>query len=146
MRARYGWERKTIPFSRTEIHHPDGYRMDAAGFVSMCFKIPLTAPGSWGGLNTVNMLTDGWFYPIQPHDLKPGDVMGQLGEESLDYDGGTVVVFEKWLNDDPTLGVALTWEHLAHVSPGPDQRGRPINYRWNAYRYRYITDEEQLSV
>lgn len=140
MRAKFGWERKSVTFSRTQIHQPDGYRQDAAGFICMCFDIPLHAPGSWGGLNTINMATDGWFYEIPSHDLLPGDVIGYLGVGAEEYDGGTCVIFEKWLNDDPTLGVALTWEHLSHVSPGPDQRGRPIDYRWHAYRYVGITD------
>ena len=146
MRAKYGWDRKTVPFSRTELHKPDNYRQDAAGFISMCFKIPLDAPGSWGGLNTVNLFTDGWFYEIQPHDLAPGDVVGYLGKDSIDVDGGTAVVFEKWLNDDQSLGLALTWEHLAVTSPGPDQRARPIDFRWHAYRYAGITDSISIDA
>lgn len=146
MRAKYGWERKSVPFSGTTLHRPDNYRTDAAGFISMCYKIPLDAPGSWGGLNTVNMLLDGWFYEIQPHDLAPGDVIGYLGKGSIDSDGGTVVLFEKWLNDDQSLGIALTWEHLAVTSPGPDQRARPIDFRWHAYRYSAITDVTQLEA
>lgn len=146
MRAKFGWERRTVPFSRNGLHLPDNYRQDAAGYVSMCFDIPLDAPGSWGGLNTVNMLTDGWFYEIEAHELKPGDVIGYLGKDSIDADGGLVVVFEKWLNDDPSLAHALTWEHLAVTNPGPDQRARPIDYRWHAYRYVAITDLERLAA
>ena len=136
-RARYGWPRRTIPFNRTAIHQPSGYRTDPAGFVSMCYNIP---PDAHGGPNVVTLLTQGWMREIPLSELHKGDAVGYLGPDALDADGGLIVIFEKWLNDDPSMKIALTWEHLAVVGTGLDQRARPVDFRWHAYRYSYITE------
>lgn len=143
LRGRYGWPTGTVPFSKTQFHQPDGYRQDAAGFLSMCWKIPLHAHHSWGGLSTVTLLTDGWVSEIDTTDLKPGDAIGFCGPGSIDADGGVILLFEGWLNDDPTLGYALTWEQLPDASPGPVRRARPVNFRWHAYRFRDIVDDQK---
>lgn len=137
IRAKYGWPRKTVPFHRTALHQPSGYRCDGAGFVAMAYDIP---PDIHGGPNVVTLLTQGWMREIPLDDLRPGDAIGYLGPDALDADGGLIVLFEKWLNNDPGLKVALTWEQLAVVGIGPDQRARPVDFRWHAYRYAYITD------
>lgn len=141
LRAKYGWPKKTVPFAHGAFHSPDGYQTNAAGYVSMCWDIPLDAPHSRGGMSIVSLLTDNWCHEIKPSDLKPGDAIGYLGPEAVDSDGGTVVIFEKWLNDDPSLGVALTWDHLPVVGAGPDRRAHPVDFRWHAYRYRHIIDD-----
>ena len=140
LRAKYGWERKTVPFHQMVIHQPSGYRTDAAGYISMCYDIPLDAPHSLNGMTVVTLYTDGWFYEIPRHELKAGDALGYLGPGSVDPDGGTIVVFEKWLNDDPGLGVAVTWEHLPSVGIGPDQRARSLTPKWHAYRYKHLEE------
>lgn len=140
LRAKYGWPRKSVKFNPTGIHQPDGYRTNAAGYVSMCYAIPRDSRASQGGLTTVTLLTDGWFNEIDLVDLKPGDLVGYLGPDSIDADGGVAVIFEKWINDNPDLRTALTWEHLPVVGTGPDQRARPIDFRWHAYRFRDIED------
>lgn len=136
LRAKYGWPRKTVPFNRVGIHPPSGYRTDAPGYVSMCWDIPLDAPHSLGGMSTVTLLTDGWCREITRQEVLPGDAVGYLGPESLDADGGVVMIFEKWLTGD----TALTWEHLPAMGMGPDQRARPIDHRWHCYRFRHVID------
>jgi hypothetical protein len=139
LRARFGWGRKSVPFHRGAVHLPDGYRTDGPGYASMCFGIP---PDSRGGPNAVTLLTQGWMTEIDPSDLRPGDAIGYLGPDALDADGGVIVIFEKWVNDDPNTKTALTWEHLAVVGDGPDQRARPVDFRWHAYRYKHIVEED----
>lgn len=141
LRAKYGWARKTVTFDQNTFHQPDGYRTNAPGFVSMCWDIPLNAPRSMGGMNTVSLLSEGWCKEIKVPDLLPGDAIGYLGPQSDDGDGGFIVIFEKWLDDNPSLGVALTWDLHRGVSPGPDQRGRSRDLRWHAYRRTDIIDE-----
>ena len=87
------------------------------------------------------MEIDGWAHEIQPHDLKPGDALGYIGADAVDADGGFIVIFHRWLDNNPELRVAVTWEFSANVSPGPDQRARPVDFRWHAYRFRDIIDE-----
>lgn len=140
LRGRYGWPQGTVPFSKSDFHQPDGYRTDAAGFLSMCWDIPLTATHSWGGMSTVTLLTEGWVKEIKGDELLPGDAIGFCGPGSMDSDGGVILLFEGWLNDNPDLGYALTWEMLPATSPGPGRRARPFDFRWHAYRFRDIID------
>lgn len=141
MRARYGWPTATVPFSKVNFHQPDGYRCDAAGFVSMCWDIPLNVTHSYGGMSTVSLESDGWAYEIQPLELKAGDAIGYLGRDSVDADGGVIVIFESWLNGDPNTMYAMTYEQLPQNSPGPVYRARPYDRKWHCYRFRDIVDD-----
>jgi hypothetical protein len=105
----------------------------------MCYDIP---PDRHGGPNVVTMLTQGWMYEIERQELLPGDAVGFIGPDAVDTDGGILVIFEKWLNSDPGSGIALTWEHLAVVGMGPDQRARPVDFKWHCYRYKHIRDDD----
>lgn len=136
IRAKYGWPRKSVHLDQTKFHQPDGYRMDPAGYVSMCWDIPLTAPKSVGGMTTVTLLTEGWAKEIAHRDLQPGDAIGYLGTDSVDGTGGLIVIFDSWVEP----GTALTWEFHRIVDPGPDQRSRPVDFRWHAYRFRDIVN------
>lgn len=141
LRAKYGWPTETVPFDKATFHS-SGYRQDAAGYVSMCYGIPLHVLHSWGGLSTVTLLTDGWLKEIRVTDLRPGDAIGYCGPGSIDSDGGTVVIFESFLNNDISLGYALVWQQLPDASPGPARRARPLDFRrWHAYRYKDIVDD-----
>jgi hypothetical protein len=146
LRMRYGWEIGTVPFSKVNFHQPDGYRSDPAGYACMCWDIPLHVPHSWGGLSTVSLLEDGWVTEIEHGELKLGDAIGLLGRESVDADGGVVVMFERWLNDDRTLGYAICWQQLKDTSPGPARRARPIDFRWHAYRFKDIVDDVEAGI
>lgn len=140
-RAKYGWPRKSVPFDQNAFHQPDGYRQNAAGFVSMCWDIPLTSPRNTGGPNIVTLATDGYAIEIDRDELKPGDAIGYLGPDAIDADGGVIVLFDRWLNAEQKL--AATWDHLPVVGLGPDQRGWNVDFRWHAYRYRDIIDDDQ---
>jgi hypothetical protein len=140
VRGQYGWELGTVPFSKTEFHQPDGYRQDAAGFISMCYDIPLHASHSWGGMSVVTLLTDGWMEEIKSEELRPGDAIGHLGPYAMDADGGVISLFEGWLNNDPNLGYALVYEQLPSGNPGPQRKARPFDFRWHAYRLKGIID------
>lgn len=139
VRAKYGWPRKSVPFDKQVLHQPDGYRTNAPGFISMCYDIPISMR-NWGGANIVTLLTDGWMYEIDPNDLRPGDALGYLGPDAMDSDDGVIVLFEKWLTEDPNYKLALTWAHLPVVGMGPDIRGQSISFKWHAYRYKHIVD------
>ncbi|WP_412542614.1 hypothetical protein R8Z50_09015 [Longispora sp. K20-0274] len=64
-RAATLWPTGSVPYSQDHLHPGTGYRQDCSGFVSMCWVIPLGADGSWGGMNTVSLVTDGWMSPIE---------------------------------------------------------------------------------
>lgn len=141
---RYGWPVGTVPFSKTEFHSPDGYRMDPAGYACMCWDVPLHVRHSWGGLSTVSLLEDGWVTEIEQPDLKLGDAVGFLGQGSVDADGGLIVMFERWLNNDRSLGYAICWQQLKDTAPGPARRARPLDFRWHAYRFNDIVDDDVI--
>lgn len=142
IRARYGWPQGTVDFNKTGFHPGDGYRTDAAGYLSMCWDIPLHVPHSWGGLSTISLEADGWASEINPLQMRPGDGLGLLGPGSVGPDGGTIVLFEGWLNNDHTTGYLYCWQMLPDTSPGPVRRIRPYDrHKWHSYRFRDIVDE-----
>jgi len=142
IRAKYGWDMGAVEFSRSTRHPGDGYFQNMSGYVSMCWNIP-QGPTSQGGLDTVRLATEGWVWEIQPQELKMGDAMGLCGPTSADGQGGTLVIFERWRNDDMynNGNVAVVWEMPADDRLGPIQRARPYDPRWHYYRYRDIVDE-----
>lgn len=141
VRAKYGWPRRTVPFNVRGFHTPSGYTTSAAGYVSMCYDIPISMR-HWGGANVITLLSDGFMKEIKPDELLPGDAIGYLGSDAMDGDGGVIVIFDRWLNNDPVTRMALTWAHLPTMQLGPDLRGIPVNYKWKAYRYVHILDQD----
>lgn len=143
-RASTFWPIGTVPYSQAAIHTPTGYRQDCSGYVSMCWGIPPNAaPGGWGGLNTVTLVTGGWMKEIPPADLRPGDAVGVCGP-GTGGDNGHIVIFEKWLNQDPNDDHYWLFEQ-AGGQRGPEHR--VVNYPydantpgWKAWRFRDITD------
>ena len=141
-RARYKWPQKSVTFSKTDFH-PSGYLCSAPGYVSMCWGIPKHAPRFYGGMSTLAMDSDGWAYEIDPKDMKPGDALGLIGPGSVGTDGGNIVIFEGWLNDDYMSNYAICWEMLPDASPGPVRRARPYDgSRWHSYRYKDVVETE----
>lgn len=141
-RAATLWPAGTVPYSQTQIQQPTGYRQDCSGFASMCWAIPLDS-GSYGGENTVTLVTEGWMSEIAPADLQPGDAVGICGPGSAG-DSGHIVLFEKWLNDIDSDDHYWMWEQAGGQS-GPVHR--VVNYpyggptgSWKAYRFRDISD------
>jgi hypothetical protein len=130
LRAKYGWPTETVPFSNSNFHAPDGYRTNGAGFVSMCWDLPSFG----GGPSTVELLK--YATEIEVRDLQPGDAVGYFGPDSLDTDGGSAAIFEKWAES-----YAIVWQQLPDASPGPARRARPVDYRkWHAYQLTGIVD------
>lgn len=139
-RARYGWPQGSVEFSKTDLH-PSGYLRNASGYVSMCWDIPGGTLGFYGGLSTLALDAYGWAIEVPPLEMKPGDALGHLGPGSVGTDGGTVVIFESWLNDDYALNYFICWEMLPGSSPGPSRRVRPYDHnRWHSYRFRDVVD------
>lgn len=143
-RAASMWPANGVPYSQDTIHQPTGYRQDCSGFVSMCWAIPPNAaPGGWGGLSTVTLVTGGWMYEISPSDLRPGDAVGICGPGSAG-DDGHIVLFERWASDAENESAYWMYEQ-AGGRKGPVHRvveypyGGPYG-AWRAYRFRDITD------
>ena len=143
-RASTLWKAGTVPYSQNAIEPRTGYRQDCSGFVSMCWGIPANAaPGGWGGLNTVTLVSGGWMHEIPPADLRPGDAVGICGPGSAG-DAGHIVIFERWVNDDPNNDDYWLWEQAGGRS-GPTRRVLTYPYggpwgQWKAYRFRDISD------
>lgn len=138
-RAQSIWPYGSVPYSQSEIHRPDGYRQDCSGYVSMCWAIPLNVPGSWGGLNTVSLVTNGWMYEIQPDDLKLGDAIGKCGPGTAG-DAGHVQIFVAWLNQDPNDSHYYCLEQAGGGS-GPKKRLHDWPAGYKAYRFKGIVDD-----
>lgn len=142
-RAATMWPKNSVMYSQSVIH-PNGYRQDCSGFVSMCWGIPPNENGGWGGQNTVTLVTRGYMYEIPLNDLKPGDAVGICGPNT-GGDGGHIVLFDRWYNQDPNNDDYYLWEQ-AGGQRGPVYRkttypyGGPIG-PWRAYRFKDIVDD-----
>lgn len=144
LRARYGWPVGTLPYSNSELHPKSNYRLNSAGFVSMCYGIPSRTPETWGGASIVTLLTQKWVEEIPLAKLQPGDCIGFLGTDAMDSDGGVILLFEKMLEDRGS-NYALVWQHLPATAPGPVRRAQVIDFRWHGYRFRNIVEDKQSS-
>jgi len=113
----------------------DGYRTDCSGFVSMCWNIPPSENGGWGGHSTVTLVTEGYMYPISESELKPGDAIGRCGPGTggaaghimlvVGYKPGAISIAEQ-----SGAGWGPIWRTLSRM---------PDGYR--AWRYRGIKDD-----
>lgn len=142
-RAREMWRPGTVPYSQNTIHQPTGYRQDCSGFVSMCWGIPPSAAGGWGGQSTVTLVTQGWMREIRPTDLMPGDAVGICGPGSAG-DDGHIVLFERWASAAENESAYWMYEQ-AGGRAGPVHRAVEYPYggptgAWRAYRFRDIID------
>lgn len=133
------WPMGSVPYSQSTMHQPDGYRADCSGYVSGCWGIPLNAPNSWGGQNTVTLVTDGWMHEIAINDLKPGDAIGLCGVGTAG-NGGHVQIFGSWLNNIPNDNRHYIYEQ-AGGRPGPTRRLVDWTGGYRAYRFRDIADD-----
>lgn len=138
-RAQTVWPNGSVPYSQAAIHRPDGYRQDCSGYLSMSWGIPLDAPGSWGGMNTVSLVTDGWMYEINPNELKPGDAIGMCGP-GTSGDSGHVQLFIGWLNHDPNDSHYYCLEQ-AGGGWGPRKKLHDWPSGYKAYRFKGIVDD-----
>lgn len=141
-RARTLWAPGTVPYAQDRIA-PNGYRQDCSGYVSMCWGIPPSENGGWGGQSTVTLVTRGYMTEIAPSTLQPGDAVGICGPNT-GGDAGHIVIFERWANDDPNNDDYWLWEQAGGRS-GPVRRMLTYPYggpwgQWKAYRFKGITD------
>jgi hypothetical protein len=138
-RAQTLWPFRGVKYSMDVIR--DGWRTDCSGFVSMCWNVPISTPGFFGGMSTVTFVDGGLVRPIGKDELKRGDAVGLMGPDTGGA-GGHVVIFEDWA--DPQHRVYLGWEQAGGKS-GPDQRKIRYPYDddhrgYTAWRYRDIAD------
>ena len=137
-RAQFGWPQGAVEYSQSKLYK-DGYRQDCSGYASMCWHIPLNAPGSWGGMNTVSLVTNGWMREIKPDDLKPGDAVGKCGPYTAG-DDGHIQIFSAWLNTNPNDS---HYYCLEQAGGGYGWQKRlydwPVGYK--AYRFKDIVDD-----
>lgn len=110
----------------------------------MCWGIPRNAPGSWGGMSTVSLVTNGWMREIPAGWLQPGDAVGICGP-GTGGDDGHIVLFERWASDAENESHYWAYEQ-AGGRRGPVHRVIRYPYdgptgAWRAYRFRDIQDD-----
>lgn len=101
-RARFWLENRNIHYHQDQFMKNqigNFYRTDCSGFVSMALAIR-------DNPNTVSFPQH--LTAIRAEDLKPGDVLGVLGE-GTGGDNGHITLFIKW--DDANHTTVTTWEH-----------------------------------
>lgn len=135
-RARAVWPYGSVPYSMEALHSPDGYRQDCSGYVSMCWALPTTAAGSWGGYNTATLVTSGTMFEIPTADLKPGDAVGLCGP-GTEGPTGHVQLFTGWSS---TAGRYFCLEQVGGAS-GPLSASHSLPAGYRAYRFRGIIDD-----
>lgn len=146
-KAKTLWPLGTVPYNQSAIHPGTGYRQDCSGYASMCWGIPPNENNGWGGQSTVTLVTRNYIQEIQPADLKPGDAVGICGPNT-GGDAGHIVIFEKWVNDDPNDDHYWMYEQAGGQN-GPIRR--IVNYpydgaqgQWKAWRLRTISEGPSL--
>ena len=127
------WPERTVPYSMSKLR--DGYRTDCSGFVSMCWAIPPSENGGWGGHSTVTLVTEGYMHEIAERALRPGDAIGRCGPGTggaaghimlvVGYKPGRIEIAEQ-----SGAGWGPIWRTLSAM---------PAGYR--AWRYRGIKDD-----
>ena len=142
-RAATLWPERTVPYHMDRLH-PNGWRQDCSGFLSMCWNIPPSiGHGFSGGLSTVTLASSGLAVPIAKDALQPGDAVGFLGAGS-DGPNGHVVLFSRWVDASHTT----YWAYEQHGPTKPTTYGpvyRTIQYgywgrpNFGAYQYRDVT-------
>ncbi|WP_296137459.1 hypothetical protein [uncultured Tessaracoccus sp.] len=127
------WVDQGVPYSM-EAYHPDpqgrNYRTDCSGFVSMAFHLP-------DSLSTVTLPEH--FTPIDKGDLRPGDIIGNLGPGSAGA-AGHVVIFDGWVEGSNQTRFHSI-EERGDAGAVSNERTFGDSY-WNqqGYRYNQIAD------
>lgn len=137
------WPYGEVPYSMDDLHEPDMYRQDCSGAACMSVALRLDTPGSWGGLNTVSMVSSGlWVALPSWDDLQSWDFVGIMGPNTGGANGH-VMGFEGWLNDNPNDSRAYIWEQAGGVW-GPRRRlvdlAAAARNGYRPYRCTFVTD------
>lgn len=112
----------SIPYSQggTNASGPaKGYRRDCSGFVSYCWALPTSGPGSWGGYSTATFVTQGLIVPIPRAELEPGDAIGYCGPTTAASGGGHIALW---------LGKSGTREHIIDHGSGMGPKDRIVTW------------------
>jgi hypothetical protein len=125
-----------VPYSQDTGSPFQGYRRDCSGFVSMAWKL---------GISRSTETLPGVSSRIGKDDLKPGDVLGNLGP-GTGGDAGHVVIFEAWANDARTAYVGIeqagdTMSTVRRTIPYPYFNNNTSFLPW---RYNKIVDGHPL--
>jgi hypothetical protein len=96
----------------------------------MCWMIPLDAVGSWGGLRTVTLVTNGWMTEIPFSDIRPGDAVGLCGLNT----GGNAGHIQLVDAYDPATGHITVWEQAGGVDGPRRNQYKRITSGYKAYR------------
>ncbi len=117
----------------------DGWRTDCSGYVCRCWN----QASGWGGESTVSLVTKDLVRQLPNADaLRPGDAIGLLGP-GTGGDDGHIVLFDSWLNDDPTDDRLFIFEQAGGTT-GPIRRITTYPYDGNQsytpWRYVGIAD------
>lgn len=121
------WVDKHVPYSQTaSAPGPDGhnFRTDCSGFVAMAYNLT-DKP-----YNTESLPEK--FHPINKDDLKPGDIIGNLGP-GTGGDAGHVVIFTGWVDDAHTQFRTIESSGDQGASAQTHTWG---NSHWNKQAYR----------
>lgn len=139
-RARNLWPLESVPYSQNTLSQ-NGYRQDCSGYVSMCWGLDPSAFG-WGGGTTVTLVTSRAMREIPRADCQPGDAVGRCGP-GTGGDFGHIVLFEKWLNNDPNDSRFWVLEQMGDAK-GPISRYwnfDTLPAEWRAWRYTGLKGE-----
>lgn len=128
------WPKQGVPYSMATLHQPDGYRQDCSGYVSLCWAIPHSTPGSWGGMNTVSFVVNGLMKEIPQSELRPGDAIGKCGPGTAGADGHIML----WVGRSGAY-------HIIREQAGGVRGWRERTVSWptgyKAYRFVGVTED-----
>lgn len=129
-RARH-WSNQGVPYSMqayTNDANGKSYRTDCSGLVSMALHLPNSE-------STVTL--PGAVHPINKDDLKPGDIVGNLGPGTAGA-GGHVMIFNGWVDESRTQ--FRTIEETPPRAVEKVQTWGSAPYTSSAWRYNNLVD------
>lgn len=122
------WPYGQVPYDQTR-RWQGLYRQDCSGLLCGLWGLPVDGPGTWGGYNTVGLVTYDIMREIHPSTLLVADAIGICGP-GTGGNAGHIMWFEAWYNDDPNDNRCWIWEQAGGLGP----RRRLITYPFGAYR------------
>jgi hypothetical protein len=124
------------------------YRPDCSGWVSYCWGVPTSGPGTWGGYSTATFITTdyapgvhGIMYEIPRGELQPGDAIGHCGPTTGGNGGHIALWLGKGGNGtEHIIDMPGGWGPIDHTTVwgggSGDSWNAPGNIR--AFRFRGV--------